>query len=167
EKLGSYSKGMQQKMALARALLHRPAALFLDEPTSGLDPQAALVVRSLITDLKNASRSVILCTHDLDEAERLADDVAIIQHGRIVASGNLAALRNDSSRDVLVRIEFAVRCPDAATWLKEVDGLDRASLRWDGHPANGGGVLEYRTRDPRTVNPKVVTRLVAAGGQLV
>jgi ABC-2 type transport system ATP-binding protein len=167
QRLGGYSKGMQQKMALIRALLHQPAALFLDEPTSGLDPQTAQIVRGLITDLKQSSRSIILCTHDLDEAQRLADEVAIIQRGRIVASGNLAALRNDASRDVLVRVEFAASCPDALAWLQDVDGLNGVALRSNGHGPDGAGVLEYRTNDARGVNPKVLARLVAGGGQVV
>jgi ABC-2 type transport system ATP-binding protein len=167
ERLAGYSKGMQQKIALARALLHEPPALFLDEPTSGLDPQAARVVRELITDLKQASRSIVLCTHDLDEAERLADEVAIIQRGRIVASGSLASLRNDASREVLVRVEFAASCPDALAWLAGIDGLYGAAARPNGDGAGETRAIEYRTRDTRSVNPKVLARLVAGGGQVV
>src|SRR5439155_13081535 len=70
-RMAGFSRGMQQKVALARALLHEPAVLFLDEPTTGLDPLAARAVRELIRGLKHASRAIVLCTHDLDEAERL------------------------------------------------------------------------------------------------
>ena len=75
DRMVTFSRGMQQKVALARALLHEPAVLFLDEPTAGLDPLAARAVRELIQRLKHARRSIVLCTHDLDEAERLADQV--------------------------------------------------------------------------------------------
>ncbi|HEY8744670.1 MAG TPA: ABC transporter ATP-binding protein, partial [Chloroflexota bacterium] len=114
ERLAGFSKGMKQKVALARALLHEPSALFLDEPTSGLDPLAARAVRELIVGLKHASRSIILCTHDLDEAERLADEVAILRQGRMVASDAPAALRAGASPDTLVHIEFAASVATAA-----------------------------------------------------
>src|SRR5438067_4929217 len=97
EKMAGFSKGMKQKVALARALIHEPAVLFLDEPTSGLDPLSARAVRELIVGLKHRSRSIILCTHDLDEAERLADQVAIIRKGKIVACDTPALLRERAS----------------------------------------------------------------------
>jgi ABC-2 type transport system ATP-binding protein len=108
---------MKQKVALARALLHEPAALFLDEPTSGLDPLGARAVRELIVGLKAANRAIILCTHDLDEAERLADEVAIVRRGRIVASDAPAALRAAATTDTLVRIELSAPHPGARAAL--------------------------------------------------
>ncbi|HWR67171.1 MAG TPA: ABC transporter ATP-binding protein, partial [Bellilinea sp.] len=71
DEVGSFSKGMRQKLAIARALLHEPQALFLDEPTSGLDPEAAKLVRDFIEELKSLGRTIFLCTHNLDEADRL------------------------------------------------------------------------------------------------
>lgn len=76
EPVGGFSKEMRQKLAIARALLHEPKALFLDEPTSGLDPQAARAMRQFIADLKSDGRTIVLCTHNLDEADRLCDRVA-------------------------------------------------------------------------------------------
>src|SRR5207302_6879460 len=96
ERMVGFSKGMKQKVALARALLHEPAALFLDEPTAGLDPLGARAVRELILQMKQANRSILLCTHDLDEAERLADEVAILHHGRVVAHDAPGRLRAGS-----------------------------------------------------------------------
>src|SRR5258708_24523697 len=84
EKMAGFSKGMKQKAALARALIHEPAVLFLDEPTAGLDPLAARAVRELIVGLKHSSRSIILCPHDLGEAGRLAAEGAIKRQGGIV-----------------------------------------------------------------------------------
>jgi len=112
-RMAGFSRGMQQKVALARALLHEPPVVFLDEPTAGLDPLAARTVRELIVGLKNASRSIVLCTHDLDEAERLADRVAILAHGRIVAMDSAAALRNTASQETLVHILLAAPYAEA------------------------------------------------------
>jgi ABC-2 type transport system ATP-binding protein len=166
ERMVGFSKGMKQKVALARALLHQPAALFLDEPTSGLDPLASRAVRELIVGLKHASRSIILCTHDLDEAERLADAVAIMRQGRIVACDTPAALRARASPETTVRLELAAPCPAALATLASVDGVlapDVAPTR----VADGTTVLEYRTARPAMVNPHVVSALVAIGAPIV
>ena len=93
DKAGSYSKGMKQRLALARALLHRPDLLFLDEPTSGLDPVAALEVRELIVQLsRKEGRTVVLCTHNLVEAQRLCDRVIVLEHGKMLALGTPSEL---------------------------------------------------------------------------
>ncbi|MFZ6020592.1 MAG: ABC transporter ATP-binding protein [Chloroflexota bacterium] len=84
KKLGEYSKGMRQKLALVRALLHNPPVLLLDEPTSAMDPESARIVRDAILALRSDQRAVILCTHNLAEAEQLADQIAIIRRGRII-----------------------------------------------------------------------------------
>ena len=105
---------MQQKVALARALLHEPTVLFLDEPTAGLDPLATRAVRELILSMKHARRSIVLCTHDLDEAERLADQVAIMQSGRILALDAPGALRERVSPETQVRVPLAPPFPPSA-----------------------------------------------------
>ncbi len=162
ERMIGFSKGMKQKVALARALLHEPAALFLDEPTSGLDPLAARSVRDLIVTLKHASRSIILCTHDLDEAERLADQVAIMRQGRIVACDAPAALRAQASPETTVRVTLAEPCPAALAALRTTDGvLEPVVLSVD--PA----ALQYRTLRPERVNPCALERLIAAGARVV
>src|SRR5512135_3380995 len=79
DKVGGFSKGMKQKLAIARALLHEPQVVFLDEPTSALDPEAAKVVRDFIAELKTEGRTIFLCTHNLDEADRLADRIGIMK----------------------------------------------------------------------------------------
>jgi ABC-2 type transport system ATP-binding protein len=166
ERMVAFSKGMKQKVALARALLHQPTALFLDEPTSGLDPLASRAVRELIVGLKHASRSIILCTHDLDEAERLADTVAIMRQGRIVACDAPAALRAQASPETAVRLELAAPCPAALAALAAVDGV-LAPAAAPVATAHGTPVLEYRTTQPVTVNPRVVSTLVAIGAPIV
>jgi ABC-2 type transport system ATP-binding protein len=89
---GTFSKGMRQKLALARALLHEPEILLLDEPTAGLDPHVARVVRDSIASLREEGRTILVSTHNLEEAERLCDRVALIR-GRLVAFDRPAALR--------------------------------------------------------------------------
>jgi len=181
KKMVGFSKGMKQKVALARALLHEPAVLFLDEPTSGLDPLAARTVRELIVGLKHSNRSIILCTHDLDEAERLADQVAIIRKGKIVACDTPALLRERASGETYVRVEFAQTCPLPLEAIQTINGLneprfmssnaDRGQHDTNGtHPSapeNAENVLEYRTAQPRVVNPQVLLQLITAGAQVV
>ena len=93
-RIGEYSKGMRQKTALIRALIHDPQVLFLDEPTSAMDPHSAKMVRDAIAELKQANRSIILCTHNLAEAEALADNIAIIRKGQIVIEGTANELKH-------------------------------------------------------------------------
>ena len=130
--MAGFSRGMQQKVALARALLHEPAVLFLDEPTTGLDPLAARAVRELIVGLKHASRSIVLCTHDLDEAERLADVVAILRQRRVVACDtSRGAARRGLARRRWCRWSLAAPCPPPSPIAAGIDGVSESGLsRW-------------------------------------
>jgi len=106
EKVGGYSKGMKQRLALARALLHKPELLFLDEPTSGLDPVAARHVNSLVENLaRREGCTVFLCTHNLVEAQKLCDRVAVMEHGRLVALGTPAELTRQYVKRLDVDLE--------------------------------------------------------------
>jgi ABC-2 type transport system ATP-binding protein len=145
DRMVTFSRGMQQKVALARALLHEPEVLFLDEPTAGLDPLAARAVRELILNMKHARRSIVLCTHDLDEAERLADQVAILQSGRILALDAPGALRERASPEARVRVTLAPPFPASAP----------------------SGSIEYVTSEPSATNPRLVADLVAEGARIV
>ncbi len=93
-RIGTYSKGMRQKLALARALLHEPPVLLLDEPTSAMDPESARLVREAIRGLRSQDRAILLCTHNLYEAEVLADRIAIMQAGRVVTTGTPQTLKD-------------------------------------------------------------------------
>jgi len=167
ERMVGFSKGMKQKVALARALLHEPAALFLDEPTSGLDPLGARSVRELILGLKHASRSLILCTHDLAEAERLGDQIAILRQGRIVAQGEPGRLRALNSPETTVQIELAEACPEALAALRGLTGVTAPALLAPGLEASVLTGLTYRTGQPAAVNPRVVEALVGVGARIV
>ncbi len=162
-RMAGFSRGMQQKVALARALLHEPEVVFLDEPTAGLDPLAARTVRELIVGLKHASRSIVLCTHDLDEAERLADRVAILAHGRVVASDSAAALRANASHVTLVQILLAAPCTAAVAIAERVVGVSDPALA----QSPQGPVLVYRTARTQDTNPHVIAGLVGAGASIV
>jgi ABC-2 type transport system ATP-binding protein len=110
DKVETYSKGMKQRLALARALIHKPPLLFLDEPTSGLDPEAAQQVDDLIADLgRTDGQTVILATHNLLEAQRLCDRVAIMNHGKILALGSLNELARKLWPVTWVDIVFHVK----------------------------------------------------------
>jgi ABC-2 type transport system ATP-binding protein len=113
DKVETYSKGMKQRLALARALVHGPPLLFLDEPTSGLDPEAAQQVDDLIADLgRTDGQTVILATHNLLEAQRLCDRVAILNHGRILALGSLHDLARELWPVTWVDVMFHVKPSD-------------------------------------------------------
>jgi ABC-2 type transport system ATP-binding protein len=95
DKCGTFSKGMRQKLALIRALLHEPEALFLDEPTSGLDPESARAVREAVGELAAEGRTVVLCSHNMAEVERLCARVAVVK-GRLLAVGTVPELRRQT-----------------------------------------------------------------------
>jgi ABC-2 type transport system ATP-binding protein len=106
EKVGGYSKGMKQRLALARALLHRPDVLFLDEPTAALDPVAARHVHILVENLaRREGCTVFLCTHNLVEAQKLCDRVAVMEHGRLVALGTPSDLAHQYVKRLDVELE--------------------------------------------------------------
>lgn len=152
-RIGEYSKGMRQKLALARALLHEPPALLLDEPTSAMDPESARLVRNAIRDLRSASRAIVICTHNLAEAEELADQIAIIRRGRIIIQGSPASLK----QRLLGPTEYEIRL--GGIW--RTDGVQLpagADLT-----ANGGDWLRYRTQQPEVVNPAILRHLLEKG----
>jgi ABC-2 type transport system ATP-binding protein len=97
-RLGEYSKGMRQKVGIIRAMLHDPAVLLLDEPTSAMDPHSAKLVRDAVLELRNEHRAIIVCTHNLAEAELLADRIAIISQGKIIAENDPETLKQQMQR---------------------------------------------------------------------
>jgi ABC-2 type transport system ATP-binding protein len=152
KRLGEYSKGMRQKLALVRALLHDPPVMLLDEPTSAMDPESARMVREAIQELRTDERAVILCTHNLAEAEQLADQVAIIRRGRIILQGTLADLK----AALLEAAEYQVTCSTPV----EIDfqGLDAfPGVRLLERAKNG---LRFQVCEPETTNPKLLRWLL-------
>ena len=150
------SKGLKQRVALARALLHEPPVVLLDEPTSGLDPQSARLVRDLIVDLRGRGHAIVLSTHNLYEAERVADRVGVLR-GRFLAVASPADLRHRlfGSR-ALVRV-----AGDAAAYAAVVAQAGATGVAADGES------LRFAVGDPRLVTPAVVAALVQAGAKVL
>lgn len=154
EPVGGFSKGMQQKLAIARALLHEPPVLFLDEPTSALDPEAARVVRDFVEELRSQGRTTFICTHNLDEADRLCDRIGVIKQ-RLIRVDTPAALRRGLyGRSVLIRLQkitpALIAAVEALSFVKSVSQVN--------------GRLRVALDDPEKQNPAVVRALVEAGG---
>jgi ABC-2 type transport system ATP-binding protein len=155
---GNFSKGMKQKLAIARALLHDPAVVFLDEPTAALDPEAAYIVREAIEAMRRSGRTIVLATHNLDEADRLCDRVAFVRGG---------LLRVDSPaglRGALGGHGVEIGLAEPAT-----DGLVAAARAVAGVTAVevADGRLIVATEDPVAVTPPLVRALVDAGAAIL
>lgn len=119
QRVGTYSRGMRQRLAIARALLHHPELLFLDEPTSNLDPEIARQVQDLILRVKREEGcSVVICTHRLYEAEQVCDHAAIMHEGKLLAEGSLQELREAAG--LAKRVRFAFQKPLAAELKAEL-----------------------------------------------
>jgi ABC-2 type transport system ATP-binding protein len=150
KRLGEFSKGMRQKLALVRALLHEPPVILLDEPTSAMDPESARTVRQAIHSLRNADRSMIICTHNLAEAEELADQIAIIRRGKIILSGRLDEIR----QALLGNPEYEI------TFSDKLDGRMASVFKDVKESGRGQTWVRYVTSTPEVDNPKIIQRLV-------
>ena len=154
--VGSFSKGMRQKLAIARALLHEPKMLFLDEPTSGLDPEAARLIRSFIQELRDQGRTIFMCTHNLNEADRLCDRIGIFR-SRLIEVDTPENLRKKIfGRKVVFH-------------LREVDPI------WQNAVREMAGVHDVQVVDqklvvamdaPETMNPQIIRALVQGGADI-
>jgi ABC-2 type transport system ATP-binding protein len=158
DRVGEYSKGMKQKLALARAIIHQPELLFLDEPTSGLDPVITRQVHTLIRDLsRDGNHTVFLCTHNLEEAQRLCDRVAVLENGRMVALGSPAELARELWKGMRLEVETSSEAISAAIKALAAIPDARDVTQQEGHPTIS---LSLNLRDQV---PEVVNHLVAAG----
>jgi len=154
----TFSKGMRQKIAIARALLHEPEVIYLDEPTSGLDPSAAKMVRDFVATLRSLGRSIVVCTHNLDEAERLCDRIGIMR-GTLLRVDTPAGLRRHG-RASTVRVQLnGARGPDSfigrLAELPFVTGVQAKE-----------STLVVEMADPPRETPDLVAALVAAGARI-
>ena len=156
EPAGTFSRGMRQKLAIARAMLHEPPVLFLDEPTTGLDPEASRLVREFIEGLKGEGRTIILNTHNLDEADRLCDRIGVL-NTHLLAVDTPSALRRDVFGRKVV-IHLAEVLPEYEATISKfpfVDAVESIDAR-----------LVVTLDDPETQNPALVSARVNAGAQV-
>ncbi|MCX7837923.1 MAG: ABC transporter ATP-binding protein [Anaerolineae bacterium] len=156
-RLGEFSKGMRQKMALIRAMLHSPRVLFLDEPTSAMDPHSAKQVRDAIALLRGSGHTIVLCTHNLYEAETLADRIAVIRRGKLIAFGKPEELKRELLGPPIWEVRLAR--PMHIPWFSldgqlEIISSDEYAMR-------------YRTDTPEVTNPLLLRRLQDIGAQVL
>lgn len=151
--VATYSKGMKQKVAVARALIHDPEILFLDEPTANLDPESAKTVRDLILDSKRSGKTVFLNTHNLDEAQRICDRIAIL-NTRLMAIGTPEQLRERvGGRKTVIQLE---KVTPAITAALESAYSDRLAVE--------GNSLQIQVTEPDRENTEIIKIIVGAGG---
>ena len=155
---GTFSKGMKQKLAIARALLHDPPVLFLDEPTAALDPEAAAIVRDAIATLREQGRTIVLCTHVLPEAERLCDRIGFLRT-TLLRVDTPARLRT-AHADGRVHVRLAARAgPGMLAAVRAAPGVTAVQAAADG--------LTAALRDAEADTPALVRALVAAGAAIL
>ena len=149
-RLGEYSKGMRQKLSLVRSMLHNPPVLLLDEPTSAMDPESARMVRDAINEMRSSDRTFLLCTHNLQEAEELADQVAIIWHGRIIANGPLQEMKTS----LLGPMEYEARLAN------QLNGWEARLPKGVELTDSGENWLRFKIEDPDKTNPGLLRKLL-------
>ena len=154
---GTYSKGMKQKLALSRALIHEPKILFLDEPTAGLDPESAHMERNFIESLKKEKTTVFLCTHNLEEASSLSDRVCIIKK-KIIKIASLAELqKNKKSKEVEIIFKGNTKkYIKILRQIKEISSIQASKNK-----------INLFLKKPETVNPIIIKKLVDCGAEIL
>ncbi len=156
DEAGSFSKGMKQKLAIARALLHEPPLLFLDEPTAALDPEAAHLVREFIEELRKAGRTIFLCTHNLDEADRLCDRIGVFKSRLIVVDTPLNLRNQLFERKVVFHLQQADdQLAEEIGRLAFVKNCKRLDNK-----------LVVALNEPETHNPEIIRLLVGKGADV-
>ncbi len=157
DRIGTFSKGMKQKLAIIRAILHDPQVLLLDEPTSAMDPYSARLVRDTITKLRTDRRTIVICTHNLLEAETLADRIAIIRRGRIIALGAPAELKRRLLGPPLYQVRLTSSIDGLEPDLRQIVAVEAVGPNW----------VRYRTDAPQTQNPPLLRWLTEHGYKVV
>jgi ABC-2 type transport system ATP-binding protein len=156
-RIGKYSKGMRQKLSLARSLLHSPPVLLLDEPTSAMDPASARLVRNAIKSLRSDDRAIIVCTHNLAEAEELADKIAIIRFGKITAYGSSPELKEQLLGPGEYLVQLAGKLDSRSLPLPAGAVLTEKGSNW----------FRYQVSEPQETNPAVLHNLIKDGFNVV
>ena len=159
DKVGSYSKGMKQKLAIARALVHDPDVLLLDEPTSGLDPRSSKDIRDLMEELsRREGQTILLCTHRLEDAERLCSRVMLINEGGMVTMGTTDELRSQIAGTPILRVRLGEVSETVVDAVRSLEGVEDVVV--------DGTMLSVSVKDADGVTPYVVRGVVLAGGMV-
>jgi ABC-2 type transport system ATP-binding protein len=156
-RLGEYSKGMKQKLALVRAMLHDPPVLLLDEPTSAMDPHSAKLVRDAIVELQRGERTFLITTHNLNEAQTLADRIAIIRQGKIIANGTFDDLAEQFVGQPVMELRVNGELNGLAQDLGQMVQVEASGADW----------IRYRTSEPHQDNPRLLKWTVENGVDVV
>ncbi len=154
-----FSGGMMQRLSIARAMMHDPQVLFLDEPSAGLDPQTRILLWEIIREYHQAGKTVLLTTHNMEEADALCQRIAIVDHGHVIAVGTPQKLKASIPGGFVLRLRFGKQTPDLIERLKSLPGVR------DVRAADDTGIDVYADRGGSLI-PEVATVAASAGAEL-
>jgi ABC-2 type transport system ATP-binding protein len=154
-----FSGGMMQRMSIARAMMHDPQVLFLDEPSAGLDPQTRILLWEIIRDYNQQGKTVVLTTHNMEEADALCQRLVIIDHGKVIANGTPGELKRSIPGGYLLRLQFSNQTSDLMQRLQSLAGVREV------RPLDSAGADVYADRGGSLI-PEIASVMAAAGAQL-
>jgi ABC-2 type transport system ATP-binding protein len=158
--LHGFSGGMMQRLSIARAMMHDPSVLFLDEPSAGLDPQTRLLLSEMVREYNAAGKTILLTTHNMEEADSLCHRVAIVDHGKVIASGTPPELKRSIPGGFLVRLHFSAAPPALVDALRALPGVTEARVA-----GTDGQVHLYADRGGALI-PAIVSAATSAGAAI-
>lgn len=162
DKVATFSKGMKQKLAIARALVHKPPVLFLDEPTAGLDPETSKEVRDIMEQLSRREKhTILLCTHRLEDAEKLCSRVMIINRGKSLIVGTPDELRDRIVYQPTLQVTLTKLNQKIVEAVKELNQVKEVAVD------KGASRLTITLDDPQSATPDVIRSIVYAGGMVL
>ncbi len=154
-----FSGGMMQRLSIARAMMHDPSVLFLDEPSAGLDPQTRLLLWEIIREYNHSRKTILLTTHNMEEADALCQRLAIIDHGRVIALGTPRELKASVPGGYLLRLRFGQHSPELLERLRALPGVREV------HATDSNGADLYADRGGSLV-PEIASLALAGGVDL-
>ncbi|MBV9180655.1 MAG: ATP-binding cassette domain-containing protein, partial [Acidobacteria bacterium] len=154
-----FSGGMMQRLSIARAMMHNPQVLFLDEPSAGLDPQTRILLWEIIREYNRAGKTILLTTHNMEEADALCQRLAIVDHGRIIALGTPSELKSSIPGGFLLRLRFGNSSADLVARLQLLPGVREV------RSADTTGVDVYADRGGPLI-PQIANLAAASGAEL-
>ena len=160
QRVAHLSRGMKQKLAIARALVHNPRVLLLDEPTAGLDPESAIEVRTMITRLSDQRRTILLSTHRLEDAEKLCDRVMILDRGRMITNGTPESLRKGLISQPVLEVTLKTDGAELTKLIRSIASVKALAI-------NGRERLMITLDNPESATPEIVETIVRAGGRIL